>query len=1314
MLGSIEPARGVEDDSGVHPVGGVVGAEVQHARHETPVAVAAEELAFAPADTAPEAGLRIEFAQASTTGQTDAVPAVSVAATPPWALVAGGLLAGGLLAALGGSNGIRIIQRTWSPAEMSVDAPINTRTIIDASKLADPPPLPRLTLSGPGIVEITGLKTSSDIRADALLTGTLQLQISDDDSADLIRLYTGSGDTTVQSVDAFDNLYIDAARLPAVGKLTVSGELASLIVVNMTGVLDYSGLTRGTVEVHTGEREAGVPALASLAGPVDRVVTLVAGDVSSTVDSDDSDERVVIAAGEISDGRQLTTTGDGEFLVTDFSANLINHAAGGIEVTLGNADMFGLVSITSSTAVTAHNGRMRDTDDINVSGAGSFSIDGLKADLNASGSTGSVSVKVADAGDNVISLSTGQGNFSVADTVAGDLIAVEAALLAADKTLTVVGAGGVNVSRFSATLDASGLTGHVLVATTEQNLAQSIADQSISVKAAQGDTNVRLYKAGDVASVDASALATAKQLAIEGQGIFSVQQLSSTLVNAARQATATLASRDASGTFAVSISSNAAITIQNGSFDADDRLVLLGNETGQFTVNGLVADLDASATLGEIKVTTAASASTNQISMTTGQGDVWLKTTGALDTVHVDARLLDADGGRLDLYGQSAVHLTLGATTPQDAGFVIRSETDNVAALSATNFTVHAAAGLTAADRIKVDLTGVQAGVTVSLDAPTDFTITGVQADLAGAGLAVGADVDVALYDADAAAIYAGTIETGAGNDRIRFYHQQGNSFTALTPQAGSLFDLGSGANELHVGKGLSTGAAFDLSDARLRVSSNAGTGLVLVMSDSTSAIVSSAHLQAISVGGFTGSVLTDIREALDSPLNQNINLAQQTPFGAETVHVDTTAGALGGLARSSFFYLLDESIESWSVGVVAGGGDNNLALGNNLQTVRLGSGSDSVWLNGMVAGNLVGVERLYVDGVGSIAAAGVTDDESVLQPNTGSLSPTVIVDFRNSDASLTMTTRQHESVNRLGNFVNVGTGDQNIEFYNATLDQQAQADTALSSIPLLNGIESYALSSNRIAGPGSALRILDSVGGQNYAVDASTATVLTALNDVSQAPSTSLIEGSGGNDVIRTSAIDAERGRLTIDLRDGGQDVVFVGNVWGNGSSAVRVLGFDTLGASIDRLAMITDQGVESSPGFVSVSSSQVGAPRTLGPQVLEFETGYANSIVQPASATDLAKIGDLLRLSFGSSAGGRFYALVYGGEANSEDAWLYSVFAGPNGFDYVGGASQSQSSTLELIAIFEDVGANAFSAANFAHFLPFVQNINPPLLLV
>jgi hypothetical protein len=100
----------------------------------------------------------------------------------------------------------------------------------------------------------------------------------------------------------------------------------------------------------------------------------------------------------------------------------------------------------------------------------------------------------------------------------------------------------------------------------------------------------------------------------------------------------------------------------------------------------------------------------------------------------------------------------------------------------------------------------------------------------------------------------------------------------------------------------------------------------------------------------------------------------------------------------------------------------------------------------------------------------------------------------------------------------------------------------------------------------------------------------------------------------------------------------------------------------------------------------------------VVEFSADFSGGL-NVNDPQDLEGVAVFINEAIGQKAqNGSYYFIIYEDNSPVADAWLYAGLAqGATGFNY---GQAGSTDTLELIAIFSDVGANSFSSANLAWF--------------
>jgi len=651
---------------------------------------------------------------------------------------------------------------------------------INAAALADDT---LLTLSGTADLTVTNLK--GDLTA-TLLSGDLDVTVSD--VADL-SVATGSGANI-----------IDARAL------------ASGHVLNLSGAHGASvSLSDGDLDAHTDTGALTVEVVANGAASSNTITT---GSNDTDITGDELGDNITVDATALTDGNVLTLDGQAEFTVTHLKGDLdASGLSGTLDVTTDDIAGAGTIDITTGsndTSITAgallpggtaddiavHAAQLADGKTLTLAGPADFTIDHLIADLNAAGLTGTLDVTTTDiAGAGTIDITTGSNDTGITagallpgDTA--DDITVHAVALADGKTLTLAGPADFTIDHLVADLDAASLSGTLDVTTTDIAGAGTI-----DITTGSNDTSITagaLLPLGtdDDIAVHAAQLADGKTLTLAGPADFTIDHLVADL-NAASLTGAldvTTADIAGAGTIDITIGSNdtgitAGALPPGGTADdiavhaaalADGKTLTLAGPA-DFTIDHLVADLNAAGLSGTLDVTTTDIAGAGTIDITTGSNDTSI-TAGALlpggtaDDITVHAAAL-ADGKTLTLAGPADFtidHLvadlnaagltgTLDVTTTDIAG---AGTIDITTGSNDTSITAGALLPGGTADDIAVHAAQLADGKTLTLAGPADFTVDHLAGDLDASGLS--GDLDVTT--ADVADL---SITTGSGANTI-------------------------------------------------------------------------------------------------------------------------------------------------------------------------------------------------------------------------------------------------------------------------------------------------------------------------------------------------------------------------------------------------------------------------------------------------------------------------------------------------------------------------------------------------------------------
>ncbi|MEJ0040525.1 MAG: right-handed parallel beta-helix repeat-containing protein [Gammaproteobacteria bacterium] len=216
------------------------------------------------------------------------------------------------------------------------------------------------------------------------------------------------------------------------------------------------------------------------------------------------------------------------------------------------------------------------------------------------------------------------------------------------------------------------------------------------------------------------------------------------------------------GSNVTNVDSDAATVIVAAAKLADDTTLTLAGGSA-YSVTGVIGDLDASATTGELAITTGNNGVDDLIEITTGSGAATITSGGANDHINVNAGAL-LEAAQLTLSGASGVTVTDGASdvhaTALTGALTVNTADaeDNAIAITtgSADTTVNAGG---ADDALAIDASLLSAGATLTLTGESTFDVTGLAGNL-DASEAAGAIMVVAMGNGQ-------QIEGGEGADRL-------------------------------------------------------------------------------------------------------------------------------------------------------------------------------------------------------------------------------------------------------------------------------------------------------------------------------------------------------------------------------------------------------------------------------------------------------------------------------------------------------------------------------------------------------------------
>ena len=619
-------------------------------------------------DPSLQRAVRMEYAQASPAATaSDAGAGGGVLGIPPYQLAAGGLALGLAVggAAGGGGGGGNPEYFVWGAGSLNISTPGGTTVTVDASGGGSGR---SLILSGASAVNVNGFSGSNLINATSL-TGALSVNVIDDGAATRLTLITGNGTTTVTSADARDELLIDATALPGSGSLVIAGQAAQTKVTALAGTLNASALGSGELAVSTAALSAGQQ----------RSLTIRTGAGPATIDGRQGDT-IIIDAEALADNVKLKTAGAANLEIINLMGDLENTATGNVTATLDHDPVPGVslqTTVNSTTAITVKNGTLDSNDLIRLEGAGPFTVTGLVADLDASRAAGTTSIALANAGANGVNIIAGTGPTSITGGAASGSASIDAAKIPDGMSLQLLGSGTFTVSDMTGAVAADRALGAVSVATPDAG------SQSIAVKLGVGGGQVRATSSGDLIDVDALLMGLGASLTVQGSGIsgqstgtVTVNGLSSTLDNRGTGKTVvTLAEASATPATTVTVKSDSAIDVRNGSLNADDTIKLTG--AGIFRLENVAANVDGTGVIGTQVTGTAlvsvslASDAKLTLALSAGDRDIVELNGRASTATMIDVETLDVRTG-----GNIAGASITAANTAADPGRIAGTKID--------------------------------------------------------------------------------------------------------------------------------------------------------------------------------------------------------------------------------------------------------------------------------------------------------------------------------------------------------------------------------------------------------------------------------------------------------------------------------------------------------------------------------------------------------------------------------------------------------------------------------------------------------------
>ncbi|WP_235013347.1 hypothetical protein [Spiribacter sp. SSL99] len=537
-----------------------------------------------------------------------------------------------------------------------------------------------------GSSEVTVNDLIGDIAADGMDGAELFVTTRDNQVDGTIDISLGDTDATIDGTNGSDTVTIDATGMDATGSetLTLTGN-SDVVVNNLVQNIDADevgniGVLSGTLDVTTGELTDGADRLISIGeGRTEITADVVdagsgqvtdlrvdagalsadatgAGDLFIEGDAD-------IAVGELGadlDAGALTglldvdtRTGAGAFAITAGTNNAVISGATGNNVTIDAANISGDGTISGSLS----------NAELTLDGAGTMTVNGVEADINAAGFSGdSLTINT----DSLTGTGTGDSNTPAMEIVVGTT----------DTTINGDDSDDGNKDVIDIRVDGSNLAGE--------------AGETLTL---QGDAEYVIVNEsdGELLSLDISAIADDNEVTLEGSGDFELTGTAADVNAESLTGEVTVRTKDdgsaddilvTAGTGKTTVDAedgNDTIRVDAGAL-LDDKSDTRNQETeilevvalgsGDVTVTDLKADVDATGLLGELDVTRGqiTDGAKDDVDIELGAGNARVDAASSTELTFIDAFELAA-GSNLTLVGDGSPMLVsrVGSSTTVDA-----------------------------------------------------------------------------------------------------------------------------------------------------------------------------------------------------------------------------------------------------------------------------------------------------------------------------------------------------------------------------------------------------------------------------------------------------------------------------------------------------------------------------------------------------------------------------------------------------------------------------------------------------------------------
>ncbi|WP_303681268.1 hypothetical protein [Pelodictyon luteolum] len=1072
--------------------------------------------------------------------------------------------------------------------EVNTGAGSNTEVVINAASMTSSGAV--LTLSGDAEIEVDNAK--KDINASAL-TGGLDV---DTYSGYNLTVTTGSGHTVVSTAVSntvtinADKLTVDSNSGAVTYELVVDGTSATgrADVINLAADLDANSLA-GELDLVTAENAS---------------VNVKTGSNNSYIDANGTGSTVTVSVASMGSGVRLYAYGEGDFTVIDAGTGVVIDANGNTLESVNNSALSGTLDVTkklnaigtvvytgtAATSITGTGGSsmvyaadLANDTLLTLSGSSTTTVTGLVGDIDAGGSTGTLSVTTANNGvDNDIAIETSAAATTIAANYSGDTVNVDAAVLADGTKLTITGASNFAVTALKGNLEADNGAGTLAVSLADATDVSVDTDRAATINAASlaDDHTLQLTGSGTltvnnlVGDIDANGVTginsgaaltgalTINTAAVSGSAAASALTITtgsaSTTVNGTDSVaddTETiditvnaLALSDSSDSTVLYLQGTAEYELQNSTYTAGKKVqvnlsgaadagIVKLTGAGEYDLVETSTNINAGSATGPITVTTRVS-SADTITVTAGTNDLTVDAANSGDLVTVNAASLvddynDAEISSGSVVGNDGTHDSyelmaegVGQIVVKDLGADLDASTlsGSLAVTLKTN------SMMGSVNDVDIKLNSSSASINTLASDATAVTLdaaamgSGDTLSLAGVGA-------VEIFNADNGVTIDGKTGLTVNSSVVDF----GGTLDIYTAalDASELVTVKTGSAKTTVSGAGSSSATVSIDAGKLSSSASSGDD-DLVLKGTTAFVV--AALGA-SVDAHLAEAVVDITtEASDSVadtlvvITGSANTMVTGTDASDKLQVNANAMATGDTLTIDGAADFEVTNISTGMTVDADGyskGDSPLA-GTLIATLEAGATGVTV---------LTGDEAttIHTSDSGSVTVNAAALDDNKLLTLDGAANATVIGLIGNVDAhTLTGTLGVQTANNANADTVSIitGHGTTSVDAYagdTVTIGATLQED---NDVLTLTGNGTYVVNSMKgdiDAGSGTGTLTVDLVspGDNTITVDSDRTTTIQA--GLLSADNTLVLKGSGDISVVRTTG----------GMADGTTDVV-------------------------------------------------------------------------------------------------------------------------------------------------------------------------------